>query len=127
MSALTEYVVTYQGEDFPIDTAVWRWADEQACQRFFGLGEDEWREAITTSDDRPKAEPWARVFFVWMALARNGRVLKTIDELGDFDLNAAGWMRPADPDGFATAIAEYRAAQADELDPTTSPDEAPAT
>ena len=127
MSALTEYVVTYDGEDFPIDTAVWRWADEQACQRFFGHGEDEWRDAITTSDTRPKAEPWARVFFVWMALARNGRVLKSIDELGDFNLNAADWMRPADPEGFAAAIAEYRATLEPELDPTTPSEGTPAT
>ncbi|MBK7823599.1 MAG: hypothetical protein IPJ61_21670 [Tessaracoccus sp.] len=123
MSALSEYVVTYQDTDYPIDISVWRWADEQACQRFFGRGEDEWREAITSTTDRPKAEPWARCSSCgWRSPAAPPSGLDRRPRRVQ-PPNAADWMRPADPDAFAAAMVEHGVT--DEADPTTPSGETP--
>lgn len=106
MSALTEWIVTFEGTDYPVDTAEWWWSDEELCQRFFGYGEDEWRESISRRvDGGSKPEKWAQVMLVVLALNHADAAPDNLKAFRRFNTNGA-WLRPADPEAFAEAVAE---------------------
>ena len=103
MSALSEWIVTFEGQEYPIDTDVWWWSDEELCQRLFSKGEDEWRRAISrTVAGVSRPEKWAQVALVAVALNRADDPPRDLSRFARFDTNGA-WLRPADPDAFAAA------------------------
>lgn len=114
MSAVTELIVTYQGKDYPVDTAEFRFKEARHIRRWLG---------VPSAEDVRAA--WARAFdarnedamacLVWMALHRAGEAPESLDDLDDFDLG--GFFRLADPDGAAEAL---RALEVDDDTPTRS-------
>lgn len=123
MSAITELIVTYQGADYPIDTAEFRFKEARNLRRWLDVppGDDvrgAWARRFDLRDEE------AMACLVWMALNRAGVAPDSLDDLADFDL--ADFFRLADPEGAAEALA---ALGVDEDTPTRSdePSEPPSS
>jgi hypothetical protein len=121
MSAITELIVTYQGKDYPVDTAEFRFKEARHIRRWLNVPPAEnvrnvWAQAFDARNED------AAACLVWMALHRAGEAPDSIDDLEDFDLG--DFFRLADPDGYAEAVA---AAEVDDATPTRSdePSESP--
>jgi len=114
MSAITELIVSYQGKDYPIDTAEFRFKEARHIRRWLNVPPTEnvrgaWARAFDQSNED------AAACLVWMALHRAGEAPESLDDLADFDLS--DFFRLADPEGAAEAL---RAAEVDEDTPTRS-------
>lgn len=96
MSAISELIVTYQGEDYPIDTAEFRFREARQIRRWLKVppGEDA-RAAWARAFDARNEDAMAAL--VWMALHRSGVAPDSLDDLADFDLSS--FYRLADPEG----------------------------
>ena len=118
MGALTELIVTYEGRDYPVDTAELRLREAREIRRHLKIptGDDVrtvWANRFDARDEEAAAA------LVWMALSRNGSPLASIDAVGDFDL--FDYFRLADPDGAAAALAELEGSgEDDDAVPTRS-------
>lgn len=114
MSAITELIVTYQGEDYPVDTAEFRFREARNLRRWLDVpAGDDVRGAWARKFDLRDEE--AAACLVWMALNRAGVAPESLDDLADFDLT--DFFRLADPEGAAEALA---ALEVDEDTPTRS-------
>lgn len=98
MSAITELIVTYQGEDYPVDTAEFRFKEARQIRRWLGVPPvEDVRAAWARAFDQRNED--ALACLVWMALHRAGVAPDSLDDLADFDLG--DFFRLADPDGAA--------------------------
>lgn len=107
-------VITYDGQDYPLDLNRLTKREEILLARKTGLTRAEFMEAFFRDD------PEATLAGAWLALHR--ALGDDAPDLDAIDLPVFGeWLRLADPDG-AVAWSESKQAEADVLDPTPPPE-----
>ena len=104
-----DFIITYQGTDYPLDLNGLTKREEILCRRKTGLDRQEFIRGFLEDD------PEATLFGVWLALQR-----ADVDvALDDVDVPSFGdWVRLADDDAATVWLREQADAAADEVDPT---------
>lgn len=107
-----DFVITYEGTDYPLDLNGLTKREEILCRRKTGLDRGEFIRGFLEDD------PEATLFGVWLALRRAG-----VDvPLDDVDLPTFGeWVRLADEAAAAAWLQEQTEQADDDADPTPPP------